>query len=135
MEFGECHHSYNGGAMRTADIDAIAGGYHGDAFSVLGPHLQESDRNEKSGKSPDIWEIRAFLPQAKTASVIAGGAKFPMERRHADGVFVATLKQPPNVYQLAIEDYHGGSAVIEDPYRFGPLISEFDLHLHGEGNL
>jgi 1,4-alpha-glucan branching enzyme len=38
-------------------------------------------------------------------------------------------------YRLRIETWHAGEKVIEDPYRFGPIISDFDLHLHSEGTL
>ena len=44
--------------MTEQELEAIAGGYHGDAFAVLGPHATGS--NGKSG-----WEIRAFLPTQK----------------------------------------------------------------------
>ena len=29
--------------------------------------------------------------------------------------------------------WNGSTEEIEDPYRFPPLISDFDLHIHGEG--
>ena len=125
--------------MNAAEMEAIVGGYHGDAFSVLGPH----PINIEKGKT--AWEIRAFLPQAKSASVVVKQAEsarvvnedttIPMEKRHRDGFFVAELKREPGAYKFHIEDYHGGVAMLDDPYRFGIVITDFDLHLHSEGTL
>jgi 1,4-alpha-glucan branching enzyme len=115
--------------MNAAEMEAIIGGYHGDAFSVLGPH----PINIEKGKT--AWEIRAFLPQAKTASVVMKGSTIPMDKRHRDGFFVAELKREPGAYRLHIEDYEGGQAMLDDPYRFGAIITDFDLHLHSEGTL
>jgi len=118
--------------MNAAEMEAIVGGYHGDAFSVLGPHPVTTE----TGKTE--WEIRAFLPQARSAAVVTGAAEvagIPMEKLHRDGFFTAALKKEPGAYRFRIEDYHGGEHILEDPYRFGTIITDFDLHLHGEGNL
>jgi len=115
--------------MNAAEMEAIVGGYHGDAFSVLGPH----PINIEKGKT--AWEIRAFLPQAKSASVVIKGTTIPMEKRHREGFFVAELKREPGAYKFHIDDYHGGEAMLDDPYRFGIVITDFDLHLHSEGTL
>src|SRR4051812_32089419 len=114
--------------MNAAETEAIAGGYHGDAFSVLGPHLVEVPKGSKS------WEIRAILPHARAVSVVQKDATTPMVRIHTAGLFVASFAHDPGVYRLSIEDQNGVSALVEDPYRFGPLMTEFDLHLHAEGN-
>ena len=41
--------------------EAIAGGWHGDPFGVLGPH-----------KVAKGWEIRAFVPGAERLWVLSG---------------------------------------------------------------
>jgi 1,4-alpha-glucan branching enzyme len=115
--------------MNASGMEAIVGGYHGDPFSVLGPHPINIDK----GKT--LWEIRAFLPQAKSASVVMGGSTIPMEKRHKEGFYVAELSREPGAYKFHIEDWHGGSAAIDDPYRFGIIVTDFDLHLHSEGTL
>jgi 1,4-alpha-glucan branching enzyme len=113
--------------VTVADIEAIVGGYHGDAFRVLGPH------NLQKGESPAGWEVRAFLPQAESAEVFIGDAIRPMVKRHKEGFFVARLEGAQQPYRIRIRLYDGASAELEDPYRFPPLISSFDLHLHSEG--
>jgi 1,4-alpha-glucan branching enzyme len=114
-------------------MEAIIGGYHGDAFSVLGPHAVPRENSGETASSE--WEIRAFLPQARSASVIRQGGAGAMKKVHPDGFFIFRLECEPGAYQLGIEPWNGGGAVIEDPYRFPPVITEFDLHLHGEGTL
>ena len=44
-------------------------------------------------------------------------------------------RRSPVPTSFEIEGWHGGTSVIEDPYRFAPIITDFDLHLHGEGTL
>src|ERR1017187_3826438 len=115
--------------MTDADIEAIVGGYHGDAFRILGPH----GAGKKAGGAK--WEVRAFLPQAETAEVDLGGRRFPMLKRQAQGFFSATLDGGPRPYRLRARLWDASEVEIEDPYRFGPQISDADLHLHGEGTL
>jgi 1,4-alpha-glucan branching enzyme len=113
--------------MTKAEIDAIVGGYHGDAFRILGPHLLK--RRDK----PPVCEVRAFLPQAAEAEVLVGEVAYPMLKSHADGLFVALLEGQPAQYKLRVKMFDGARVVLDDPYRFPMLLSEFELHLHGEG--
>jgi len=121
--------------IEAAQMEAVAGGYHGDAFSILGPHPITLE-NGKSG-----WEIRAFMPQARSVSLIMGAMEpvpmepIPMERRHRDGFFVARSDREPGDYRFRIENWSGTTVELDDAYRFPPVMSEFDLHLHGEGKL
>src|ERR1700735_1374125 len=64
-----CH---NKRAMTELEMEAVTGGYHGDPFAVLGPHM--IGRNGRTE-----WEIHAFLPQAAEAAVLLNGAPIPME--------------------------------------------------------
>src|SRR5580698_3728065 len=124
--------------MTAAEMEAIIGGYHGDAFSVLGPHPINTHPTSKDKKTAG-WTIRAFLPQARSANILYDSVAVPMKKIHEKGLYTAGLsgEHPPTerAYRIEIEHWHGGTSVIEDPYRFPPIISEFDLHLHGEGTL
>jgi 1,4-alpha-glucan branching enzyme len=115
--------------MTVEEIDAIVGGYHGDAFGVLGPHSV----GKKDGHTR--WEVRAFLPQAKSASVVTAGGRFEMTKNHADGLFVATMDGHMADYRIAARLHTGGEVEIDDPYRYGPQIADADLFLHTEGTL
>jgi 1,4-alpha-glucan branching enzyme len=114
--------------VTNTEVEAIVGGYHGDPFRILGPHLVESDGAQKAG-----WEIRAFLPQAECAEVLLDGRPVPMEKRHPHGFFTARVPGEPDAYRLRVQRYGGATQVVDDPYRFPPLLTDFELHLHGEG--
>src|SRR5205085_7106845 len=115
--------------MTVEEIEAIVGGYHGDAFRILGPHAVGRKHAQPR------WEVRAFLPQAESAVVLAGAARCEMEKEHAQGFFVATLDGEPGPYAIRARLWDGRAVEIEDPYRFGPQISDSDLYLHSEGTL
>ncbi|MEN6537156.1 MAG: 1,4-alpha-glucan branching protein GlgB [Bryobacteraceae bacterium] len=115
--------------MIESEREALVGGYHGDPFRILGPHAV--DGTEGSAR----WEVRAFLPQASEAAVLAGGSVWPMEEPHHDGYFVATLDGEPLSYRFRLKLWDGRTVEIEDAYRFPPLISDYDLYLHSEGTL
>jgi 1,4-alpha-glucan branching enzyme len=110
------------------EVEAIVGGYHGDAFRILGPH-QLTDRSDGSQR----WVIRAFLPQASGAEVLIGGAAVAMEKRHAHGFFSAPFDHEPSDYRIRVHLWNGATEEFDDPYRFPPLLTDFDLYLHGEG--
>src|SRR5690349_24795547 len=113
--------------MTGEEIEAIVNGYHGDAFRVLGPHSVR-----KKGAHAR-WEVRAFLPQADTVTVLYDGSRIEMTRRHDQGFFVACLDGDPAPYTLRLRLWDGSDVDIEDPYRFGPQLSDSDLYLHTEG--
>lgn len=103
-----------------------------DPFSVLGPHRGES--SEFSGVC-----IRAFLPEAAEVAVLSGSdgdTPIPMKLVHPAGVFEARWERSLGTdYQFRIVDRQGKSSQRHDPYAFPPRISDFDLHLYGEGKL
>jgi 1,4-alpha-glucan branching enzyme len=113
--------------MTEQEIEAIAGGYHGDPFGVLGPHAV----TRGGGKAE--WEVRAFLPQAKRVELATNGTVVSMRCAHRAGLFTVSLRTQPVNYKFRIIDYNGTTTEAEDIYRFPPLLSEFDLHLHSEG--
>ncbi|MBM3776782.1 MAG: 1,4-alpha-glucan branching protein GlgB [Acidimicrobiia bacterium] len=61
-----------------------------------------------------------------------------MTRRHPDGLFEATLssagRAPRDLaYRFRLFTAAGGVREIDDPYRFGRLVGDYDLHLFAEG--
>jgi 1,4-alpha-glucan branching enzyme len=111
--------------LTREEIEAIVGGYHGDAFRVLGPHV-------KDHKS-ESWEVRAFLPQAEEAEVLVGAAMFRMKKKHPTGFYVASIEGEPRPYRIRAKLWGREAVEFEDPYRFPPLLSDFDIHLYTEG--
>ena len=61
--------------------------------------------------------------------------RVPMESIHPDGFFVASFptRPAPFPYRLAVENHEGHTWEFVDPYQFGPVLTDFDLHLLGEG--
>src|SRR5271165_6624739 len=100
--------------MTVEEIEAIAGGYHGDAFRILGPHSVR----KKGGQAR--WEVRAFLPQAESAAVVTAGESVAMERKHPQGFFCAALNGDPRPYAIRARLHDGREIDIDDPYRYGP---------------
>ncbi len=116
----------------TADpgaIAAVAGGYYATPFDILGLHSLPI-----AGTSGLV--VRTVQPQARCVSVVRSGTEYPMKRVHADGVFEAVFPGETAFfrYELSISLPDGRTYQIEDPYRFPPLLTEFDLHLFSEGN-
>ena len=115
--------------MTAKEIEAIVGGYHSDAFRILGPHATRTYAGEER------WEVRAMLPQAESAEILCGENCAEMDKKHHDGFFVASLEGEPRRYTIRTRLWGGREMEIEDPYRFGPQLSDSDLHLHAEGTL
>ena len=110
-------------------IKLIVQASHWDPFQVLGNHMVKKD-----GKAV---AIRAFLPEAKEAWVIDLKQKklYQMERIHRDGFFEIILPEKKDIfpYQIRIKTHEGTVTEFYDPYSFLPVLTDFDLHLIGEG--
>jgi len=119
------------GTARKKDIERLAEARHWDPFSVLGPHVVEF------GKEHAV-AIRAILPEAARAFVLPHPGKEPgteMRRLHPAGIFEAIFpgREDPFPYRFEIENDKGHRWQQEDPYAFGCVLSDFDIHLLGEG--
>jgi 1,4-alpha-glucan branching enzyme len=114
-----------GAAAGRVDFAALADARHRDPFAVLGPHV-----------SANQVIVRAFLPDAVEVSVIGhGGEPVAMHRRHNAGIFEARLPGDtvPD-YRLRVGYPDGSRQVVDDPYRYGRVLGDYDLYLFGEGN-
>ncbi|MTJ82706.1 MAG: 1,4-alpha-glucan branching protein GlgB [Telmatospirillum sp.] len=97
-----------------------------DPFGILGMH-----------DSGDGLVVRAMLPGAVSVTVIGAdgtGPAIPLERLHPDGFFAGPVGRTERfAYRLSVEEEEGGVRVIDDPYRFPPVMGELDRYLLGEG--
>ena len=84
-------------------MEAIVGGYHGDPFRILGPHLV------RPGRSKGGWQVRAFLPQAESAELVVGETIQPMEKLHPLGLFCVPLDTDPGAYRIRAKLWKGGA--------------------------
>jgi len=106
----------------TAEAYAILEGRHSDPFQYLGPHSE-------NGRTV----VRAFLPDAQKVDAIAPhGEAAALTRIHDAGLFAGFLPNGSNAYQLRAR--FGETVVdLDDPYRFPPVLTDYDLYLLGEG--
>src|SRR5229473_348437 len=114
-------------------VKAIVAGYHSTPFDTLGMH-------PSAGAGAPSIVIRTFQPQAIAVSVIRREVPYPMRCIHPDGFFEAVFHGEtaffPYRFSISLPgaiEAPGRSYEIEDPYRFRPVLTEFDLHLFGEG--
>ena len=103
--------------------EELADGRLRDPFAVLGPH--------DSGTGPIV---RAFLPGALEVEVLARGDRHPLGRlapTSPHGLFVGRVEgAEPYLLRIVWPD---AVQETEDPYSFGPLLGDIDLHLFNEG--
>ena len=120
------------GTVRQKDVDLLAAARHWDPFSVLGPHVVDLHRKKAVA-------IRAILPLAARAFVLTleEGKKrrTEMERLHPDGVFEAVFPRTREFfpYRIEIVNHEGHRWEQDDPYAFGCVLTDFDIHLLHEG--
>ncbi|QYJ16550.1 1,4-alpha-glucan branching enzyme GlgB [Rubrobacter xylanophilus DSM 9941] len=105
-------------------VRAVVAGDHPDPFSFLGPHTEAGRR-----------VVRTFLPGAARVRLVApsGGILGELERVHPEGLFSGPLSGNGR-YRLRVLWESGEEGELEDPYRFPPVLSDYDLYLFGEGN-
>ena len=104
----------------SADARAIVEARHANPFAYLGPH-------EENGRRV----VRAFLPNASRVSVVSDAGAQPLERLDEAGLFAGAVTDAGR-YRLRAR-YGDDEVDLEDPYRFPPVLSDFDLFLLGEG--
>jgi 1,4-alpha-glucan branching enzyme len=109
--------------LHPHDIEALRQGRHGDPFAVLGPHADAGGE----------CRVRAVLPGAEAVHLLqSGAAAAPLARLHTDGLFEGVLPAPGD-YRLQVLWSDGRAEVLEDAYRFGPVLGEIDAWLLAEG--
>ncbi|MBB4568866.1 1,4-alpha-glucan branching protein GlgB [Rhizobium leucaenae] len=104
-------------------IAALTQGRHGDPFAVLGIH-----------RHGVFTIVRIFMPGADAVDIIdtaSGNVLTACQLVHPAGLFAAAVASKLDCC-LRIK-WPDAIQVTEDPYSFGPLLGELDLHLIAEG--
>src|SRR5438477_4954554 len=109
------------------ELKSFLSGTHSDPFRILGPH-----------RVGDDLAIRIFRPDAQKIDIILNPqANEPItaERIHRDGFFCATVPGATRDldYRLCLQSRDGSKQLTRDPYQYGPIMGEVDLHLFAEG--
>ena len=101
---------------------AIVAGRHADPFSYLGQHHEN-----------DNTVVRVFLPNASKVAVIEeDGAERMLDRLDEAGLFAGPITRHQR-YRLKAR-FGETEVELEDPYRFQPILSDYDIYLLNEGN-
>jgi 1,4-alpha-glucan branching enzyme len=108
------------------ELSRVSRGDHEDPHALLGPH---------------VWgegvTVRVLAPGATGVTVRGAWGEARLECEYRDvwaGVLSAGVGTDGVVprYEAVVEHFDE-QVVLDDPYRFGPTISDFDLHLISEG--
>ncbi|TFW03468.1 1,4-alpha-glucan branching protein GlgB [Oxalobacteraceae bacterium OM1] len=105
-----------------AAVDALAAGVCADPFALLGPHVVNG-----------VPVVRCFLPGAQCVEVLEDLGASPLVPVGDSGLFTGKVHGRDRRYRLRVTWPDGTVHVAEDPYAFGPLLGDFDLHLFREG--
>ena len=117
-------------AVDTA-LKALAAGQNRDPFAVLGAH-----REAAAGTTARVI-IRTIQPAARLVELrlLSTGETLPMTRRNGviyEAAVATTGSELPD-YRLRVT-FPGDHVVeVDDPYRYGRVLTDYDLHLFGEG--
>lgn len=117
------------GQLLSNDLLRVISATHHDPFEVLGRH-----RLAETSATADTV-IRAFLPGARSASLVIGDQIVTCERIEGSDIFEwygleSALKRR---YQIEWNDRHNNLHREYDAYNFAPQLGELDIHLFGEG--
>jgi len=110
-----------------ARVEDLVHGRSGNPFSVLGRH--------HDGKQ-DV--IRVFFPDARGVRLVSERPRSPAQERamkliHPAGLYEAAIRAGAR-YHLKVA-WADDTEVTADPYGFGILLGDADLHLFSEGRL
>ncbi|MCA1658073.1 MAG: hypothetical protein LC627_02115, partial [Verrucomicrobiaceae bacterium] len=110
------------------ELHVFLAGAHPDPFRILGPH-----------RIGDGLAVRVFRPDAKEVTIMLPGKddqRFAAERLSREGFFQAVLPEVKRDvdYRIHLTGWDDSTATVHDPYAFGPIMGEIDLHLFSEGN-
>jgi len=121
------------------EIERLVHGQHSDPFHILGPHWI-------AGPGGRSLCIRAFRPGAEEVGVLWDNSLEPVAARqvHPAGLFELCLTPDsihrrenesiaPGSYRLVIRFPDGGVVEGFDAFAFPPLLTDYDIHLSGEG--
>ncbi len=119
----------------TDDVVAqILDAAHPDPFSILGPQPDTGGTGGTVGRSGDSYWITAIDPGADTLSAVIDGAAQPLTRVQG-ALFsgVVTGLKTNSSYILRGTGADGATWEYADAYAFGPVLTETDEYLLGEG--
>jgi 1,4-alpha-glucan branching enzyme len=123
-------------------VRALLEARHGDPFAVLGPHAllpgPADAQFEARAPAAPVHVVRCLVPDARTVEAVALdgtplGALSMLEPGFFAGLVAAHAGSVP-AYRLHVDGGPAaGGRALDDPYRFGFVLGELDLHLLAQG--
>ncbi len=111
--------------LSQSELESIIHGNTADPFSLLGMH--------KLNKKELV--VRVFNPFAEKVKILVDTEEYTLNKIADEGLFEGKIKGTEIVeYLIEYDYYYGENYKTKDPYSFLPVLSEYDLHLFGEGN-
>lgn len=105
--------------LSDEDLETLNSGHHAAPFTVLGPHKIDNT----------TW-VTTVQPDAQKVHAVVSGDEIELARVSGD-VFSSKIKG--HTYELKITYAEDRVVLCQDPYAFGPVLSDFDQYLIGEG--
>jgi len=111
--------------LNKATLNALAGGRHGNPFSLLGLHQEGGKRI-----------VRTLQPQAERVDLLVDDINdgLPMDKVHPVGIFEAEMPERKRKYRLRVSAADDRCWDMEDAYRFPSMLGDLDLYLMGQGS-
>ncbi|MCT1954971.1 MULTISPECIES: 1,4-alpha-glucan branching protein GlgB [Dermabacter] len=111
------------------ELGSVATGSYYSPHSILGLHEYEGGYT--------IRTLKPFADQVVALVRLENGERLEIELHHEyNGIFSAAFEAPNSpimLHRLRVTWPGGGTEIVDEPYRFLPTISDFDLHLIREG--
>jgi 1,4-alpha-glucan branching enzyme len=114
--------------VSAEELAAFLEARHGDPFHTLGMR-----------RVGGFTAVRVFRPDCASVKIVDAAdptRAFEAAKIHPDGFFEAVL--PKGVgefpYRLRLKNHSGSEWEERDPYSFGRILGETDVHLYAEGN-
>ncbi|MCU0563949.1 MAG: 1,4-alpha-glucan branching protein GlgB [Desulfobacterales bacterium] len=110
------------GAKIDPEIKRLIDARHPDPYGVLGKHVKGTEAL-----------VRVHIPHAEEVTIAEG--PLAMTRVAGTDVFEwhGEARRVPDHYRLIWRDAHHREHLAHDPYSYGRQLSDYDLHLFGEG--
>jgi len=118
--------------LSPTQIRKIVQAEHHDPFDVLGMH-------EVKAAGSRALVVRTMQPDADEVFVVPSDSSIPTQKMqliHPEGFFETVFEGAIDFFSYRLEIHYKNKTVatVHDPYAFLPVLSEYDLHLFGEGN-
>ena len=118
--------SIGGDGLTAEALRALVESRHGDPFAILGPHDVGGRRIVR------VWMPGAAEVQARPSGDAGAQPVTLHPHPQAPGLFEAEIAHTGR-YELLLRWPDGSEQRTADPYAFGPILGDLDLHLIAEG--